>query len=31
MLDAQRVTPAPKRSRAASPGRTARGARHTVR
>ena len=28
MLDAQKVTPAPKRS--ASPGRTARGARHTV-
>ena len=31
MLDAQKVTPAPQRSRAASPGRTARGARHTVR
>ena len=31
MLDAQKVTPAPKRSRAASPGRTARAARHTVR
>ena len=31
MLDAQKVTPAPKRLRAASPGRTARGARHTVR
>src|ERR1700731_4653155 len=29
MIDARKVTPAPKRS--ASPGRTARGARHTVR
>ena len=32
MLDAHKVTPAPKRSRAASsPGRTARGARHPAR
>jgi hypothetical protein len=31
MLDARKVASAPKRSRAASPGKTARGARHSAR